>query len=176
MQSKPVTIRQVNLEAMLNPSRSASPESEGPGPLTHVQEQEVLRQETIAAFHGAADRVGDQDDFLIPREKTKDEREREEEEYRAFLEREVGDLKELVTVDVDDVSEKEEEEVKNDDERDEKKKQKKKTKKRTEEMKQTKAEKDQEFLLEYVHLFFFFQFILCNHSYHLTLYFSKLYS
>jgi len=126
MQSKPVTIRQVNLEAMLNPSRSASPESDGPGPLTHVQEQEALRQETIAVFHGAADKVADEDDFLIPREKTKDEREREEEEYRAFLEREVGDLKELVTVDVDDASE--EEEVKNDDERDEKKKKKKKSK------------------------------------------------
>lgn len=126
--------------------------------MTHVQEQEILRQETIAAFHGAVDKVGDEDDFLIPREKTQDEREREEEEYRTFLEREVGDLKELVTVDVDDVSEeevKEDEEVKNDEEGDEKKKKKKKkkSKKGTEEVKKTKAEKDQEFLLKFVNPF-----------------------
>jgi protein KRI1 len=139
---------------MLNPSRSASPESDGPGPMTHVQEQEVLRQETIAAFHGAVDKVSDEDDFLIPREKTQDEREREEEEYRAFLEREVGDLKELVTVDVDDVSAEEmkEDEAKSEEEGDEtkKKKKKKKSKKGTEEVKKTKAEKDQEFLLKCV--------------------------
>ncbi|KIM36770.1 hypothetical protein M413DRAFT_31398 [Hebeloma cylindrosporum] len=139
----------VNLEAMLNPSRSASPESDGPGPMTHVREQEVLRRETIAAFHGAVDKVGDEDDFLIPREKTQDERQREEEEYRAFLEREVGDLKELVTVNVGDVSEEEikEEDVKNEEE---KKKKKKKSKKGSEEVKKTKAEKDQEFLLNYI--------------------------
>lgn len=121
--------------------------------MTHVQEQEVLRQETIAAFHGAVDKVGDEDDFLIPREKTQDEQEQEEEEYRAFLEREVGDLKELVTVDVDDVSEKEkkEEEVESEEEGDEtKKKKKKKKSKRGTEVKKTKAEKDQEFLLKCV--------------------------
>jgi len=125
--------------------------------MTHVQEQEVLRQETIAAFHGAVDKVGDEDDFLIPREKTQDEREREEEEYRAFLEREVGDLKELVTVDVDDVTEEEmkEEEGKNEEEGDKEKKKKKKSKKGTEEVKKTKAEKDQEFLLKYVNHFQF---------------------
>jgi len=39
------------------------------------------------------------DDFLILREKTQDEAEREEEKYRAFLEREVGDLREVVRVD-----------------------------------------------------------------------------
>jgi len=137
---------------MLNPSRSASPESDEPGPMTHVQEQEVLRQETIAAFHGAVEKVGDEDDFLIPREKTQDEREREEEQYRAFLEREVGDLKELVTVDVDDVSAEEmkEDGAKSEEEGDEtkKKKKKKKSKKGTEGVKKTKAEKDQEFLLK----------------------------
>src|ERR1700735_5494596 len=81
---------------MLNPSRTPSPEVEQP--LTHVEEQEILRIETIAAFHGAVDNQPE-DDFLIPREKTQDEREREEEEYRAFLEREVGDLREVVSVD-----------------------------------------------------------------------------
>ncbi|KAK0228294.1 KRI1-like family C-terminal-domain-containing protein [Armillaria fumosa] len=91
-QSKPVTLRQVLLESTLNPtSRSPSPE------LTHVEAQHELRKETIAAFHkDEADR--DDDDLLVPREKTKDELEEEEEEYRDFLQREVGgDLKELVT-------------------------------------------------------------------------------
>ncbi|KIM31167.1 hypothetical protein M408DRAFT_65240 [Serendipita vermifera MAFF 305830] len=43
----------------------------------------------------------DEDELLVAREKTKDEIEREEEEYREFLEREVGqiaDIKELITV------------------------------------------------------------------------------
>ncbi|KAK0197362.1 KRI1-like family C-terminal-domain-containing protein [Armillaria mellea] len=92
-QSKPVTLRQVVLESTLNPtSRSPSPE------LTHVEAQHELRKETIAAFHkDDADR--DDDDLLVPREKSKDELEEEEEEYRDFLQREVGtDLKELVTI------------------------------------------------------------------------------
>ena len=82
---------------MLNPSKTPPPEDEQ-HPLTHVEEQEILRRETIAAFHGAVDSQVE-DDFLIPREKTQDEREREEEEYRVFLEREVGDLREVVSVD-----------------------------------------------------------------------------
>ncbi|KAF8891880.1 KRI1-like family C-terminal-domain-containing protein [Infundibulicybe gibba] len=96
-QSKPVTLRQVALQSMLeSDSRSPSPE-----PLPHIEEQRVLRDETIAAFHHAVD---EQDDggLLIPRERTKDEQEREEEEYRAFLEREVGgDIRELVMVEPD---------------------------------------------------------------------------
>ncbi|KAG6897712.1 hypothetical protein C0992_011922 [Termitomyces sp. T32_za158] len=91
--SKPVTIRQMALESALDhDARSPSPE-----PLTHVVEQRNLRNETIAAFHDA---IGDQDeDFLVLREKTKDEQELEEEEYREFLEREVGgDLRELVDI------------------------------------------------------------------------------
>lgn len=93
MQSKPVTIRQMALESALDPdSRSPSPE-----PLTHVAEQRILRDETIAAFNNA---IEDQDDdFLVLREKTKDEQELEEEQYREFLEREVGgDLRELVDI------------------------------------------------------------------------------
>ena len=133
--------------------------------MTHVQEQEVLRKETIAAFHGAVDKVGDEDDFLIPREKTQDEREREEEEYRAFLEREVGDLKDLVTVDGDDVSEEEvkEEETKNEEDENEKKTKKKKSKKGTEEVKKTKAEKDQEFLLKCVTFSIYIIYIILIH-------------
>lgn len=91
-------------------SRSPSPTLQEP---THVEEQAALRKETITAFHtavasekdasvngGNGDDDGDDvDDFLIPREKTKDEMEQEQEEYREFLAREVGeDIGELVTV------------------------------------------------------------------------------
>ncbi|KAF5385845.1 hypothetical protein D9615_002328 [Tricholomella constricta] len=97
--SKPITIRQVALESALNQeSRSPSPE-----PLPHVEEQRALRDETIAAFHNAVpdDDDDDEDNLLVPREKTQDEREQEEEEYHAFLKREVGgDLRELVTADI----------------------------------------------------------------------------
>jgi protein KRI1 len=96
-----VTIRQVRLEATLNPS-SRSP---SPRPVTHADEQRALRDETIAIFHSAVDpAVGaesgdDSDNILVPREKSKDELEREDEEYRAFLQREVGDeLPSLITV------------------------------------------------------------------------------
>lgn len=147
---------------MLNPSRTPPPEVEQ-HPLTHVEEQEILRRETIAAFHGAVDNQAE-DDFLIPREKTQDEREREEEEYRAFLEREVGDLREVVSVgslENDEESVKEEV-VENEDGKDKQvEKKKKKTKKAKDErdannelsngkQKKTKAEKDQEFLMKYV--------------------------
>lgn len=45
-------------------------------------------------------KLGDDDDLLIPRAHTRDEKELEEEEYKAFLEREVGeDLRNLVSVD-----------------------------------------------------------------------------
>ena len=164
-----MTVRQVNLDAMLNSSRTSSPEVEQ-HPLTHVEEQEILRRETIAAFHGAVDNQNE-DDFLIPREKTQDEREREEEEYRAFLEREVGDLREVVNVDDlgDEEGSAKEEGQANEDGKDaqvEKKKKKKKTRETKDEgdantepsngnQKKTKAEKDQEFLMEYVERTFF---------------------
>ncbi|KAJ4483775.1 KRI1-like family C-terminal-domain-containing protein [Lentinula aciculospora] len=95
VKSKPVTMRQVAIEAQLQPdSRSPSPEL-----LTHTEEQQRLRDETIAAFHQVGDDDNEDDDLFVSREKTKDEQEREEEEYRSFLEREVGgDLKALVTV------------------------------------------------------------------------------
>jgi protein KRI1 len=147
---------------MLNPSRTPPPEDEQ-YPLTHVEEQEVLRRETIAAFHGAVDNQAE-DDFLIPREKTQDEREREEEAYRAFLEREVGDLREVVSVDGlgNDQESVKEEVVENEDAKDKHvEKKKKKTKKAKDDrdannelsngkQKNTNAEKDQEFLMKYV--------------------------
>lgn len=90
-------MRQVALESALNPiSRSPSPK-----PIPHAEEQRALRSETIAIFRNAVDENED-DDLLIPREKTKDEREREEEDYRGFLAREVGeDLEGLVTIEED---------------------------------------------------------------------------
>ena len=96
-QSKPLTIKQHALNSVLNPrSRSSSPAI----PVqTYAQGQEALRSETIAVFQTAVDADSDTDDLLIPREKTKDEIEQEEEEYRQFLQREVGtDIGELLTI------------------------------------------------------------------------------
>lgn len=141
-------MRQVVLESNLHPeSRSPSPE-----PLPHVEEQRVLRDETIAAFRIAAD-DDDDDGLLIPREKTKGEQEREEEEYRAFLEREVGtDLRELVTIDAREDTKEDEAPLAVGDE--EKKKKKKKTKskegKAVKETGKSRQEDDQEFLMKYV--------------------------
>ncbi|KAF9047752.1 KRI1-like family C-terminal-domain-containing protein [Panaeolus papilionaceus] len=159
--SKPVTLRQLNLQSQLSPNNSRSP---SPQPLTHVQEQELLRKETIAAFHAAIPEEGG--DFLIPREKTKDELEREEEEYKAFLEREVGDLRDLISVGGSDVEDEEDvgkaEGIDEEDGGDEgvgtkdrkkKKKKKKKSKAKGEDQtqpKKTKAEEDQEFLMNYI--------------------------
>ncbi|CCM05885.1 uncharacterized protein FIBRA_08122 [Fibroporia radiculosa] len=136
--SKPITMRQHALASALNPeSRSPSPE-----PLTHVEEQAALRRETIAAFHTAI-AEDDDDTLLVPRERTKDELEREEEEYRAFLEREVGEeLKEIVTLDVQPVQEAEHKE--SDLKRD------KKLQKKAAQAKESKEEADQEFLVNYI--------------------------
>jgi len=144
--SKPVTMRQHALASALNPdSRSPSPE-----PLTHTEEQAALRQETIAAFHTAVANDENEDGFLIPREKTKDELEREEEEYRAFLEREVGeDLREIVTVEVEaEAAVVDAEHAEGEKKRDKKKKKKKKSKDGNE--KKSKQEEDQEFLMNYI--------------------------
>ncbi|KAL1719819.1 KRI1-like family C-terminal-domain-containing protein [Schizophyllum commune] len=147
--SKPVTMRQVALENALDRgSRTPSPE-----PVTHVEEQRALRDETIAAFHTAVDSADDEDDLLIPREKTKDELEREEEEYRTFLEREVGeDLSHLVSVEsaagtsaaVKADAEEEESPKKK------KKKEKKKAEKVQDKGRKSKEEEDHEFLMNYI--------------------------
>ncbi|KAG6837798.1 hypothetical protein H0H93_016166 [Arthromyces matolae] len=146
---KPVTIRQMALESALDPNDQRSP---SPEPLTHVQEQSALRDETIAAFHNA---VEDQDDdnFLIPREKTKDEQQLEEEEYRSFLEREVGgDLKELVDIGRSDVSQvAPEEAIVNISDTEKQSKKKKKPKKAAKEASvQPRTESDQDFLMNYI--------------------------
>jgi protein KRI1 len=146
-------MRAANLQ---NALRSPSPEAE-PAVITHAEEQRRLRDETIAAFHAAE---GDEEeDFLVPREKTLDEVAREEEEYRRFLENEVGDLRELVDVGgstavaVEEPAQEEEEE-----EGAKKKKKKDKKKKKEAEKKgsdeaagagKNKQEEDQEFLVKY---------------------------
>lgn len=138
-------MRQMALENTLRAdSRSPSPQ-----PLTHVQEQRQLRDETIAAFHTAADEMGDEDDLLMLREKTKDELEEEEEEYQAFLEREVGgDIKELVSVDNTlDIRVDEEREPFNSKKKKKKKKSDAPTKPRT---KEQREQEDQEFLMKCV--------------------------
>lgn len=92
---------------VLNSALEASSRSPSPSPRepTHVEEQTALRNETISAFHtavstGEKDSDGDEDDLLVSREKTKDEAERDQEEYWEFLAREVGeDIGGLVTVD-----------------------------------------------------------------------------
>ena len=93
--------------------------------------------------------MGDEDDLLVPREKTKDEIEREEEEYRAFLEREVGqDLAEIITID-EGQGEASSAGVKEEEEKAESKK-KKKGKKEKEKSGKTNQDDDQEFLMKCV--------------------------
>lgn len=103
--SQPVTFKQLNVQSLLESgARSQSPESSRP---TYVEEQAALRSEAIAAFHEAvpsASGAGEGEiaaGILTLREKTKDELEKEEEEYRAYLEREVGDVKKIVQLDAD---------------------------------------------------------------------------
>lgn len=90
--------------------------------------------------------------MLVPREKTKDEVEREEEEYREFLKREVGEnLGELIRVEKDgdggvlDVKEEEVEE-----EEEGKGKKKKRKSKEKDGKGKKKEEEDHEFLMKCV--------------------------
>lgn len=109
-----------------------------------MQEQQRLRDETIAAFQANSD--DEDDDLLVPRGKTKDEAEREEDEYRAFLEREVGkDLESLITVQQPAVLA-EEEEVPSPAKD---KGKKKKDKKKTDVPAKSKDQENQEFLMRY---------------------------
>lgn len=104
-QSKPLTIKQQNMQSLLG-SHSTS-RSPSPSLPTHAEEQRALRSETISAFHAAVQSPPDDDDdelaggLLTLREKTKDELERQEEEYRAYLEREVGDVRSLVRIEME---------------------------------------------------------------------------
>ncbi|KAI0644883.1 KRI1-like family C-terminal-domain-containing protein [Trametes meyenii] len=147
--SKPLTMRQHALASALDgaSSRSVSPE-----PLTHMEEQNELRKETISAFHTAIgaknEAEEDEEDFLIPREKTKDEIEKEAEEYRAFLQREVGeDLSGLVTVEGDAVGILQDVDADSDSGRPKKSK---KDRRKENKSVNYKQEDDQEFLMNYI--------------------------
>ncbi|KAG1856903.1 KRI1-like family C-terminal-domain-containing protein [Suillus tomentosus] len=143
--SKPLTFRQAALASALeaNTSRSPTPEPHIP---THTEEQRQLRDETRAAFHTAVDE-SDDDGLLIPREKTKDELEHEEEEYREYLKHAVGeDLEGLIEVENSGTGAKAESS-----EEGASKKKKSKTKKKGNEAKgMSKPEADQEFLVNYI--------------------------
>jgi protein KRI1 len=100
--NKPVTLHEERLAAALDvaTTRSSSPDAPSPPP-THVAEQAALRAETIAAFHSGAADTGyaerqEEGGLFTLREKTRDEVEREEAEYRAYLEREVGPLEKIL--------------------------------------------------------------------------------
>ncbi|KAJ7198553.1 KRI1-like family C-terminal-domain-containing protein [Mycena pura] len=144
------TIRAANLQNALL-SRSPSPERVDPQP-THVEEQRRLRAETIAAFHATEGDEESDDDWLIPREKTMNELAGEEQDYRQFLEAEVGDLRGLVDVGGDAPVIEPPQEV----DGTKKKKKKKKNEKNGNEQctsklaGKTKAEDDQEFLVNYI--------------------------
>ncbi|EIW80545.1 Krr1-domain-containing protein [Coniophora puteana RWD-64-598 SS2] len=166
--TKPITVRQAALESRLlsrSPSPSGSRRPADDPSLTHTEEQRRLRAETLAAFHdgiangkdsdGGSDSDGDdEDNFLIPREKTQDELEREEQEYRAFLETHVGDeLEDLVLGGEAETGGQDEDAVDGEGERGgkkEKKKRKKKEKLGAGEKKKSKEEADQAFLVNYI--------------------------
>lgn len=118
----------------------------------------MLRSETIAVFRDAAlDEDEDEDNLFVPREKTTDKVEREEEEYRDYLAREVGeDLTKLVTIEEgigaregEGEHGSETEDIK-EPETDEGKKKKKSKKKKEGKGKEKVKETDQEFLMKYV--------------------------
>jgi len=99
---KPLTLSEQRLAAALDvaSTRSSSPEAPPPTP-THVAEQAALRAETITAFHANGADAGDAEEegeggLFTLREKTRDELELEEAEYRAYLEGEVGPLEKIL--------------------------------------------------------------------------------
>lgn len=134
--SKPLTFRQATLASALeaNTSRSPTPEPHIP---TYTEEQRQLRDETRAAFHAAADE-SDDDGLIVPREKTKDELEDEEQEYKEYLKHAVGlDLESLI-------------EAENGEQRADEKKKSKPKKEGNEVKGMSKQEADQEFLVSYI--------------------------
>jgi protein KRI1 len=96
-QSKPITYKQQAFKALLETNKDDLPGTSK----THVQEQADLRAEMVAAFRDAlpSELKEGEDDLLVLRENSKDETEREEQEYQEYIKREVGDLKEIVWAD-----------------------------------------------------------------------------
>ncbi|KAG1746404.1 KRI1-like family C-terminal-domain-containing protein [Suillus lakei] len=142
--TKTLTFRQATLASALeaNISRSPTPEPRIP---THAEEQRQLRDETRVAFHTALDE-SDDDGLLVPREKTKDELQLEEEEYREYLRHAVGeDLEGLIEVEMSEIGAGTENSEEGAGEK------KGKTKKKGKEVKgMSKQEADQDFLMNYI--------------------------
>ena len=59
-------------------------------PMTHRQEELALRDEVKKAFMGTEDDDDDEDDLLVKRDKTQDERDKEERDYAQFLKTNAG--------------------------------------------------------------------------------------
>ncbi|KAH9006285.1 Krr1-domain-containing protein, partial [Lactarius hatsudake] len=155
-EEKPLTLPEQRLAAALDAASSSSSSSRSASPQlpTHTEEQAALRAETIAAFHAgtAADgEIAEREEggLFTLREKARDEVEREEAEYRAYLEREVGPLEKILDLGEEG---KTEDEVRQEDDAHPaeaetgKKKKRKKGRKSAEERKET----DQEFLINYI--------------------------
>ncbi|CAE7135950.1 unnamed protein product [Rhizoctonia solani] len=143
--TKPLTIKQQNLAALLESGSRAQSPTSGPAPLTHAQEQAALRDETISAFHNAVQEDG-ADDLLTLREGVIDDAEQRDEEYREFLQREVGeDISQLLWVEEGGVKVKEDPEPVTDERASSKEGKKKKGKR-----KERKQETDEEFLMNYI--------------------------
>lgn len=101
LQMKPLTFKQHVLSSNLHANPASRTPSPSPQIITHDQEQSKLRSETVSAFHQAVDDNGD-DGMFILREKTKDDVEREEEDYQEYLRQEVGeDIRDLISIDGD---------------------------------------------------------------------------
>ncbi|KAH9042788.1 Krr1-domain-containing protein [Lactarius pseudohatsudake] len=154
---KPLTLPEQRLAAALDAASSSSSSfsrSASPQLPTHTEEQAALRAETIAAFHAgtAADgEIAEREEggLFTLREKARDEVEREEAEYRAYLEREVGPLEKILDLGEEGKTEDEvrqEEDAHLAEAEAGKKKKRKRGRKGAEERKET----DQEFLINYI--------------------------
>ncbi|KZT61152.1 Krr1-domain-containing protein [Calocera cornea HHB12733] len=90
--SKPITLRDMAIDALLNPARDEEPVS------THAEEQAALRAETISAFRSVA---ADDDDDLLTLRNTTDEM--DSATYRQFLLEAVGedDLKAALSIEAE---------------------------------------------------------------------------
>ncbi|KAJ3267088.1 KRRI-Interacting protein 1, partial [Borealophlyctis nickersoniae] len=85
-EEKPVRLKDFHRQKLLEGGAEADEEENGaPQPLSHAEEQEKLKQELKAAFHAFGEDEDEDGEFMTIRQKSKDELEREEEEYRNFL-------------------------------------------------------------------------------------------
>ncbi|KAM0753786.1 Krr1-domain-containing protein [Meredithblackwellia eburnea MCA 4105] len=90
--SKPVLLKDYQRSRLLADPTGSAPDGDEV-PLTFAQESQALKEETKRAFHAADDEDEDDgmDGLLVPRSKTKDEKQKEEEDYQQFLKKNVGE-------------------------------------------------------------------------------------